>query len=156
MSVSTHKKVVLRRFDREPLHGFVNPQTWLREDGLEILTQDGAIQVAPYADVKAAWFVRDFTAAEIAAAEPRLFQTRPKANGLWVRMRFRDGSEMDGLLPNNLLPVEQYGFTVAAVGNQRVFVPRAALQDVQVVSVIGSPVRLKEKPKPKQQIELFE
>jgi len=41
--------------------------------------------------------------------------------------------------------------------NQRVFVPRAALADVQVLGVVGSPLRpAKPKPKPKDQIELFE
>ena len=43
------------------------------------------------------------------------------------------------------------------INNQRVFVPRAALTELQVLGVVGSPLRLpKVKPKPKEQIELFE
>ncbi len=162
MAVSTHKKIVLRRFDREPLLGFVNPQTWLRDDGLELLTQSGAIAVVPYGEVKLACFVRDFNNVEVAATEPQLFHTRPKMSGLWVRMRFRDGELMDGVLANNLLAWESYGFTLVppspTSGNQRVFVPRAALEEIQVVGVVGSPLRQKEpaKAKPKDQIELFE
>ena len=41
--------------------------------------------------------------------------------------------------------------------NQRLFIPKTALIAVQVLGVIGSPLRLR-KPKPtaKEQIELFE
>jgi hypothetical protein len=41
--------------------------------------------------------------------------------------------------------------------NQRVFVPRAALSRIQVLGVVGSPLRTPRKPKltPKEQIELF-
>jgi hypothetical protein len=115
------------------------------------------VQVAPYAEIKAAHFVRDFGGPEV-GGEPRLFHTRPKTNGLWVRMRFRDGDVMDGLLPNNLLLWEPYGFTFAppSPASQRVFVPRMALADLQVVGVVGSPLRQKEKPRPKQQIGLFD
>jgi hypothetical protein len=154
------KKIVIRRFEREPLQGFVNPQAYLRADGLEVLSPSGTVLVVPYEDVKAACFVRDFDSGE-QQAENRVFNTRPKTNGVWVRMRFRDGELMDGILANNLLLLEPYGFTVVppspTTSNQRVFVPRAALADVQVLGVVGSPLRLrKPKPKPEGQIELFE
>jgi hypothetical protein len=81
--------------------------------------------------------------------------------GLWIRMRFRDGELMDGLLPNSLLDLELAGFTVVppnpSSNNQRIFVPRAALAEFHVLAVIGSPLRLrKAKPVPKTQLEMFE
>ena len=91
------KKIVIRRFEREALQGFVNPQAYLRAEGLEVLSPSGAVLVVPYDDVKAAYFVRDFDAGE-PSAEHRLFLTRPKTNGVWVRMKFRDGEVMDGLI----------------------------------------------------------
>ncbi len=80
--------------------------------------------------------------------------------GLWLRLRFRDGDAMDGLLANNLLQIEPNGFSVIppdpGFQNQRVFVPKAALTGVQVLGVIGSPLRIrKTKPVAKEQIELF-
>ena len=41
--------------------------------------------------------------------------------------------------------------------NQRIFVPKAALSRIQVLGVVGSPLRHPRKPKvtPKEQIELF-
>ena len=160
MGGSTNKKVLVSRFDREPLSGFVNPQNYLLPEGLELLSQDGAITIVPYAEVKLVCFVRDFQQGE-PRKELRLFTTRPKMEGLWIRMRFRDGDAMDGLLSNNLLLMEPYGFSVIppdpGFQNQRVFIPKAAVTGVQVLGVIGSPLRIrKTKPTPKEQIDLFE
>ena len=159
MAGSTNKKVLVSRFDREALSGFVNPQNYLLPEGLEILSQEGAVNVVPYGEVKLVCFVRDFQQGE-PRKELRLFTTRPKMEGLWIRMRFRDGDAMDGLLSNNLLLLEPYGFSVIppdpGFQNQRVFIPKAALAGVQVLGVIGSPLRIrKTKPTPKEQIELF-
>ncbi len=159
MAGSTNKRVLISRFDREALSGFVNPQNYLLPEGLEVLSQDGAINVLPYGEVKLVCFVRDFQQGE-PRKELRLFTTRPKMEGLWIRMRFRDGDAMDGLLTNNLLLLEPYGFSVIppdpGFQNQRVFIPKAALSGVQVLGVIGSPLRIrKTKPTAKEQIEMF-
>ena len=160
MGGSTNKKVLVSRFDREPLSGFVSPQNYLLPEGLELLSQEGAVNIVPYAEVKLVCFVRDFQQGE-PRKELRLFTTRPKMEGLWIRMRFRDGDAMDGLLSNNLLLMEPYGFSVIppdpGFQNQRVFIPKAAVTGVQVLGVIGSPLRIrKTKPTPKEQIGLFE
>jgi len=151
---------MIRRFDRESLPGFVNPQAYLQTGGVELLTASGNLLAVPYEDIKALYFVRDFDTAE-PPAESRLFQNRPRMSGVWIRMKFRDGEVMDGLMPNNLLQLEPYGFTFvppnAGSNSQKVFVPRAALVELQIVGVVGSPLRpRKARPKPEQQIELFE
>lgn len=152
--------MLVTRFDREALSGFVNPQSYLQPEGLELLSQNGAVSVVPYQDVKLVCFVRDFQQGE-PRQELRLFTTRPKMEGLWVRMQFRDGDVMDGMLPNNLLQLDSYGLSVVppdpGFQNQRIFVPKAALSTVQVLGVVGSPLRIrKPKPKPKEQLEMFE
>jgi hypothetical protein len=157
---STSKKVVIRRFEREPLQGFVNPQTYLCPGGIELLSQSGAVLLVPYEEVKAAYFVRDFGRPE-PGAEHRVFNTRPKISGIWIRMRLRDGELMDGILANDLLQIEPSGFTLVppspSSNNQKMFIPRAALTEVQVLGVVGSPLHPhKVKAKPKEQIELFE
>jgi hypothetical protein len=160
LGVSTHKKVLVSRFDRDTLSGFVNPQGYQLADGLELLTQSGSVSIVPYAEVKLVSFVRDFQQGE-PRKELRLFTTRPKMEGLWLRMYFRDGDSMDGILSNNLLQLEQHGFSVVppdpGFQNQRVFVPKAALLRMQVLGVVGSPLRHPRKPKAtlKEQIELF-
>ena len=160
MSTSTSKKIVVYRFDRKPVRGFVNPQAWLTSGGLEVLTPAGAIVSIPYADVKAACFVKEFDGSGW-NAERRLFVSRPKTEGLWVRALFRDADYIEGILPNDLLPFEPYGYLLAppdaASNNQRVFLPRAALSEFRVMGVVGSPAR-RAKPRldPRKQINLFE
>ena len=41
MSSSTTKKVVVRRFDRENLTGFINPLSYLQPNAIELLKPDG-------------------------------------------------------------------------------------------------------------------
>jgi len=146
---STAKKVVVRRFDRETLTGFVNPFSYLQPQAVELLRQDGSLALLPYREVRSVAFVKDFEA----GAEPsRVFLNRPKQEGLWVRMVFLDGEVMDGILPNNLLTWEAAGITVTPPepdsNNQKIFVPRDALRSVQVLGVVGSPLRTKRKKAP--------
>jgi hypothetical protein len=143
---STAKKVVVRRFDRENLTGFVNIFSYLQPNAIEVLRPDGTLVLLPYDEVKSVCFVKDF---EAEAESRRIFMTRPKLEGLWVRMMFRDGETLDGILPNNLLAWDVAGFTVTPpepdANNQRVFVPRPALKSIQVLGVVGSPLRTKRK-----------
>ena len=140
MSPSTTKKVFIRRFEREPVHGFASPQHYLQPTGIEILKPEGSILLLAYREVKCVAFVREFPA--LAASEDRkVFHTRPKMEGLWVRLLFRDGDLMEGILPNNLLLIDPYGFSFVPPdpfsNNQRIFVPREALRDIHVLGVVG-------------------
>ena len=159
MAASTTKKAVVRRFDREALHGYVNPLSFLELGGVELLSVEGNITTIPYDEIKSIAFVRDFTPPD--QLERHVFQSRPKMEGLWVVLQFRDGDALEGILPNNLLQVEHNGFTIIppdSSGNQqRIFVPREALRAVEFLGVVGSPLnRRKTKPKTKEQIGLFD
>ncbi len=91
------------------------------------------MSIVPYSEMKLVCFVRDFQQGE-PRKELRLFTTRPKMEGLWLRMHFRDGDAMDGILPNNLLQLDSFGFSVMppdpGFQNQRIFVPKAALSKI--------------------------
>jgi hypothetical protein len=68
---------------------------------------------------------------------------------------------MDGIMSNNLLQVEPQGFSFIppdpGYQNQKVFVPRAALATIQVLGVVGSPLKTgRAKPTPKEQLEMFD
>lgn len=161
MAGSTSKKVRISRFDREPVLGYVNPLTYLRPTGVELLTPDGNYSLVAYDEIKSVQFVKDFEPTD-PAGERKVFSTRPKMDGLWVRIKFRDGEVIDGILANNLLLTESHGFTVVPPdpysNNQRLFLPRVALTELQVLGVVGSPLRRrgKTKPAPKEQANLFE
>ena len=162
MAGSTTKKVLVRRFDGQTVPGYAAPHSYLRSDGVEILTREGQLLVIPYKDLKTVSFVRDFdTPAE--EDEKRTFQSRPKLEGLWVRMRFRDDDVLDGILPNDLLQVNDHGVTITPPdpysNNQKIFVARLAVREMTVLGVIGSPLhkpKARRRPPAKEQIQLFE
>lgn len=164
MTASTSKKVIVYRYEREPVSGYVRPQSYAGPAGIEIVTPSGAAITFPFEQVKMVCFVRDFEGGS-PEAERHFFANRPKTEGLWVRMRFREGEEMDALLANNLLQLEPYGFTVSppdpASNSQRIFIPRASLTEIKVAGVVGSPVKPPSRKKPKapgddSQLSMFE
>jgi hypothetical protein len=159
LAASTTKKALIRRYERETLAGYVNPASFLQTEGVELLSDQGHASIVPYAEIKLVVFVREFEG----AAEPQrqIFQTRPKSAGLWVSLRFRDGDVLEGIIPNNLMLLEGNGFTVIppdSFGNQqRVWAPRGSLVALEVLGVVGSPLRRrKAKPAAKEQIGLFD
>ena len=77
---------------------------------MELLSAEGNVATVPYSEIKSIAFVRDFEHA--GGAERSTFLTRPKMDGLWVRLQFRDGDVLEGVMPNNLLQIEQYGVSV--------------------------------------------
>jgi hypothetical protein len=161
VSNSTTKKVYVRRLDHQLLAGYVAPQTYLRHEGVEVIDRAAQVNVIPYDQVKAIYFVREFEGDP--EADKKMFASRPKLDGLWVRLKFRDGELLEGVLPNNLLLMSEHGLTVTPPepnsNTHRVFVPRAALEDLQVLGVIGSPVhggRRRRGEPSKDQMELFE
>ena len=158
MAASTNKKVLVARFDKAPLEGFLQLVEGVQAVSLELLTVEGTVQRIPLEDVRLVCFVRDFPAAETWRQHPT-FLNRPKANGLWLRLRFRDGESIEGIMPNDLLQIDS-GYTVVppdpTFQNQRIFVPRQALQTVQVLGVIGSPLRRKKPPAEETQLKMFD
>jgi hypothetical protein len=158
VSSSTVKRVVVERFDRERMRGFVNPQSCLLAGGLEVLSPDGSVAQVPYSQIKAVSYVRDPEGNGV-LSERRGFLARPKTAGLWVELKFRDGEILEGVLPNNLLLADEHGYVLTppeAAGNaQRVFVPREALSELVVLGVIGGKRRRAEPNQPAQQIRLF-
>jgi len=157
VSGSTVKKVIVRRFDRETLTGFINPFSYLQPQSLELLTPNGSLLTLSYSEVKSVCFVKDF---EADVESRKVFLNRPKLAGLWVRMVFRDGEVLDGILPNDLLAWEIAGFTVTPpepdANNQKVFVPREALRSIEVLGVVGGPLgKKRKKPVDANQPTLF-
>lgn len=161
MALASNKKVLLVRFERESLQGFIQTPSGLEGDRIELLRPDGGLVRVPFAETKLVCFVRDFESGETWRDHPG-FAARPKTPGLWLRFRFRDGDWLEGLVPNNLLQIEPSGFSFVppdpSFQNQRIFVPRAALSAVEVLGVIGSSLRRRAaKPAPDEgQLTMFD
>jgi hypothetical protein len=137
-AASTHKKVVVNLADRSSLQGYVNPLR-LPNDPLDVLTTNGEHREIPLREVRAVYFVRDFT--EDYQPERKAFLSRPKLDGLWVRLKFRDGETLEGVVTNDLLALLDGGIQITPPDLNgtavRIFVPRAALSEVTVLGVVG-------------------
>jgi len=136
---STHKKVVVLFLDRTSLKGYMNPAALGRSESIEILTPAGERQSVQLADIKSVYFVREFT--DPFEPERKAFLSRPKLDGLWVRLRFRDEELMEGMVGNNLLDLLDAGVQITPPdlhGNTlRMFIPRTALIEMKVLGVVG-------------------
>jgi hypothetical protein len=156
----SNKKVLVVRFDRESLPGFIQTPGGLEGDSVELLRPEGAVVRIPFSETKLVCFVRDFEGGET-WRDHRAFTVRPKTVGIWVLFSFRDGDWLEAVAPNDLLRVGLNGFQAIppdpTFQNQRVFVPRAALKAVQVLGVIGSPLRRRKTQADKdKQLTMFE
>jgi hypothetical protein len=85
---STHKKVIVRKMDRDTVNGYVAPAHFVREGKLELLNTTGNVVAIDLDDIKCVFFVRDF--ADSDSLSRKTFTTRPRAEGLWVRIKFKD------------------------------------------------------------------
>ena len=136
---STHKKVVVEFLDKKSVRGYLNPARMAFLENLDLLTPDGAHEEIPVARVRAVYFVRDF--AEDFEPERKSFLSRPKLDGLWVKLRFRDGASIEGVIPNDLLNFVDNGLQITPPdfnsNADRIFVPRSALVELTVLGVVG-------------------
>lgn len=159
MPGSTSKKVIVVRFQREPVIGYVSPGSYLQSGGIEVLTNSGTVFIVPYNEIKSVCFVKTWDQAAI-SSERKEFTSRPKSEGLWVRFEFKDNDTLEALLPNRLLDIDPAGFLGTppdASGNtQRIFVPRSALSDCQVLGVIGAAKRPRKKARTEGQMTMFD
>lgn len=157
---STNKKVIVQRFQREPLSGYLNPRTSFLTDRLGLLDLQGRFVHLPYEEIKLVCFVKDLDGTAL-GEERRIFTSRPKSPGLWVRAQFRDNDFLDGLLANDLLHMDPAGFMLIppdpSSNTQRVFIPRQALVELRVLGVVGvGAPRKRRQPPAADQIKLFE
>ncbi|MGB8476445.1 MAG: hypothetical protein WCE61_20380 [Candidatus Acidiferrum sp.] len=136
---STHKKVVIVLADKKPLRGYLNPSRLGQADPIDLLTPDGEHQEIPLSRVRSIYFVREFS--DDFEPERKAFLSRPKLDGLWVRLRYLDGDTLEGVVPNDLLSVLDNGIQITPPDlnspTDRIFIPRTALTELTVLGVVG-------------------
>jgi hypothetical protein len=152
------KKAVVYRFDREALSGFLDAATPIEGQVVSLLSPEGNLQVLPLETVKVIAFVRDWP-----EPKPWLrpnYTVRPRQQGLWVRLRFRDGECVEATMQNNLAALDPAAIVVtppeSSPGLQKVMVPKSALEGFEVLGVIGSPLKKGKKAAPAAQLRMFE
>lgn len=133
--------------DRAVVKGYVNPAALGRAETIDLLTPDGEHRTIRLEEVKSVYFVREFT--ESFEAERKSFLSRPKLDGLWVRLRFHDEDTIEGIVSNDLLDLLDAGVHLTPPdlhgNNLRMFIPRSALSEMKVLGVVGAARRAQRK-----------
>ena len=138
-ATSTHKKVVVVLSDRTALNGYINPSRLAKSEPVDLLTTEGEHRAVELKNVRAIYFVREFAADY--EPERKAFLSRPKLDGLWVRLKFRDNETLEGVVTNDLLALLDSGVQITPPDLSgtalRIFVPRNALTEMTVLGVVG-------------------
>jgi hypothetical protein len=136
---STHKKVVVVLADKKSLRGYLNPSRLGSDGAIDLLSPDGEHTELPLEKLRSIYFVRDFE--DEFVPERKAFLSRPKLDGLWVKLRYNDGETLEGVIPNDLLNLLDNGVQITPPdlnsNTDRIFVPRSALREVTVLGVVG-------------------
>lgn len=142
---SQRKPVIVRKFSRDWCAGYAGASFGQNALELEILDLNGKVLRIGWEQVKWVCYVRDFPAGETANPERLLhkrFAIRPRTPGLWLRMTLTDGEELEGLAANDRSLVEGAGLLLTPPdtrsNTQRIYLPRQAIQTLEVVSLIGA------------------
>ncbi len=155
---STHKKVIVRKTDRDSVNGYVAPANFVHDGKLELLNTAGNVVAIELKDIKGVYFVREFGDSE--SPTRKTFTSRPRTEGLWVRLKFKDNEVMEGMMPNDLTQATAEGFLInppdLRSNTQRIFIPRTALESLTVLAVIGATRRRRKgAPEDVRQVPMF-
>jgi hypothetical protein len=144
--------VIISFSDHTTLHCYLNPARLVSADPLDVLTAEGEQRSIPLKAVRAIYFVREFTGDY--EPERKAFLSRPKLDGLWVRLKFRDNETLEGVVTNDLLALLDSGVQITPPDLNgaafRIFVPRTALSEMTVLGVVGVARRKTATPVPAQ------
>jgi hypothetical protein len=129
----------VRFLNRSVQRGYLNPSKLGEAETLELLTPEGENRNFGVKDVRSIYFVREF--ADDFEPERKAFLSRPKLDGLWVRLKFRDDETIEGVVPNDLLSLLDRGVQITPPDlhgtTLRIFIPRTALTEMTVLGVVG-------------------
>jgi hypothetical protein len=164
---SAHKKVIVRRFLGDtlpgylPLSGFVRSRASDKDRVVDLLDLSGRIAAIPLAEIKHICYVRDFNLNDPTNPERltrRTFLARPRTEGLWLRLSFRgqsatpatEAEQFEGLAPLDASMLDDAGLFLIPPdirsNTQRIYIPRAAIAELQLLAVITTPSRKKPAP----------
>jgi hypothetical protein len=147
---SGRKPVIVRKFTRDWCAGYAGLGFGRDAAELELLDLNGKVLRMAWPQVKWVCYVRDLPSSSGDQINPerilrKRFSIRPRTAGLWLRLKLADGDELEGLAANDLSLIEGPGLLLVPPdtrsNTQRIYVPRQAIQSLEVLSLIGAPGR---------------
>jgi hypothetical protein len=157
--MAVQKKVIVRQFKGGLAWGYLSASGFVSDGRVTLMEVDGRAKTLDFKDIKAICYVRDFNLDDSEDPERlgrKNFQSRPRGEGLWLRLGFLDGDSIEGLSGFDLSFIESLledrGLFLAPpdarANTQRVFVPRSALASLEVLGYISAPSK-RIAPKPR-------
>jgi hypothetical protein len=149
---SARKPVIVRKFSRDWFAGYATSAFGQNAPELEILDLTGKVLRIAWEQVKWICYVRDLAGTGESGSQGnperllhKRFSVRPRSAGVWLRMVLADGDELEGIAANDLSLVEGPGLMLmppdTRSNTQRIYVPRRAIQSLEVVGLIGAASR---------------
>jgi hypothetical protein len=154
----SRKKVIVRTTDDSLLPGYLPISGFVQHGSAQTILEllDLEARILPIALETVRWvaFVADFNLADRVDPEQltrRAFLSRPRSEGLWIRLTFRAGDTFEGLAPLDISLVDgllaDRGITIIPPdlhsNTQRLFVPRTSFTALDVLAVITTPSKSK-------------
>lgn len=148
----SRKKVIVRMGDGTVQAGYLSASGVVdRASGqVELLEVAGRLVALPLPRIRYIAYVRDFNLDDPVLPERlgrRTFLARPRTEGLWVRVSFRDGELLEGLAALDLSLIDDAASDAGLYlvppdvrsNTVRLFVPRAAMASLRVLGVVTAP-----------------
>jgi hypothetical protein len=142
--------------------GYLPPSGILHDGQIALMGADGRVNTLDINEIQMISYVRDFNLDDPVDPERlgrRSFGTRPRGDGLWVRLGLPDDTLLEGLMAFDLgfleTVLEDQGVFVTPPDGRgnvlRVFVPRRVLRSLEVLGWVSAPSRraAQEAAKPK-------
>ena len=147
---AAQKKVIVRTFAATLAWGYLPQGGFARSTGIDLMAIDGRVSTLPINQIKTISYVRDFNLDDSLDPERigrKSFPARPRGDGIWIKLTFRDDDFMEGLATFDLgfvdSMLEDGGIFMrppdARANTQRVFVPRTSLRSVEVLGFVTAP-----------------
>jgi len=144
------KKVVLRSLSNELAWGYLPPGGFLHDNQITLMEPDGRLTPFPLKTLKRIAYVRDFNLDDKIDPERigrMTFPARPRGDGIWLRLTFSDDEILEGLTTLDLAfadtLLDDHGLFLTPPDPRsntlRVFVPRLALQSIEVLGYVTAP-----------------
>ncbi len=141
---SSRKKAIFRKLSRDWLAGYLPAGDFVHGGRVEMLDLEGKVVSLDTDDLKWICYVRDFNSGELNNPERlirKTFAGRPRGDGLFLRVRLKDGDLVEGLAANDASLIASEGLFLTPPdlrsNTQRIWIPRAAVEELEVAAVIG-------------------
>jgi hypothetical protein len=148
--VSHTEKVVIRKQDGL-IKGYLETRVW---EDLEVLLRNaplappqvfriqrldtGVVEDGPVSDAKAVFFVKTFEG-YASHNELKFYNRSATMHGIWVRIEFKDGEVMEGMVHNSIHYLVDPGFFLhpsdPGSNNKLVYIVKNGLKDCRVIGV---------------------